>query len=102
MLTSMVPIPTILQFAPRESIISRVEGRRARARNASVSASDLRIQNKKGMMRQPTSRGTRHPQASICARVSTEFSQTPDTQDSHKNHGALLARRLPGYVETSV
>ena len=75
--TISVPMTTSAQFDARERSTSDAEGRRGRARNSPVSSSERRSRKRNGMMAQPTSSGTRHPQLVIDCGVSVAFRMTP-------------------------
>src|SRR6267154_640141 len=96
----MIPMTTILQLAMSEWRISDVLGLCFRATNSSVSWRDRLSLKRNGMIAQPRSKGTRHPQSAILIRR-----QNRAKHDSHKRRdhdGHLLAPRLPTDIETLV
>ena len=77
MVTIIVPMATIAQLAEREWRISEVVRRCFRAAKVAVSCRDLLRRNRNGIMTQPRSSGTRHPQAVIFSGGRMELSTTP-------------------------
>ncbi len=72
-----VPTRTTAQLLSSERKISEMLGLCLRARNSSVSARDFLSLKRKGIMRQPSSKGMRHPHACIFSGGRREFSTTP-------------------------